>query len=125
MLNMAAASAPDVPLQVVSDNARSERRISPSWTIGQLKTKLEPITGIPAASQRITIRHGQSSNVNIDDKSSDTTLDQLNLIASAEIHVGRTISSNPTSFVKIQLERHQTLYDHAGNQETFFQSWPN
>ncbi|KAK5070819.1 hypothetical protein LTR64_003793 [Lithohypha guttulata] len=30
---------------------RSERRITPSWTLSELKTRLEPITGIPASSQ--------------------------------------------------------------------------
>ncbi|KAL3960046.1 hypothetical protein ACCO45_005163 [Purpureocillium lilacinum] len=37
----------DVPLQVISENAASERRITPSWTITQLRAKLETITGIP------------------------------------------------------------------------------
>jgi hypothetical protein len=34
----------------------AERRISPSWTIGQLKAKLEPVTGIPPSAQRLRTR---------------------------------------------------------------------
>ncbi|KAK5997006.1 Cell polarity protein alp11 [Cladobotryum mycophilum] len=43
----------DVPLQVISDYASSERRITPSWTISQLKAKLEHITGIPLLSSAL------------------------------------------------------------------------
>lgn len=55
---MALQSAPDVPLQIVSPNSSSERRISPSWTIAHLKTRLEPITGIPSGSQQLSLRLG-------------------------------------------------------------------
>jgi tubulin-folding cofactor B len=34
----------------------AERRITPSWTVSQLKAKLEPITGIPASSQSLRTR---------------------------------------------------------------------
>lgn len=60
---MSLATAQDIPLTITvpSDSkdpnsaplVRSERRITPSWTISELKTKLEPITGIPASSQSI------------------------------------------------------------------------
>ncbi|OAA66471.1 hypothetical protein SPI_01047 [Niveomyces insectorum RCEF 264] len=43
----------DVPLLVISENAASERRITPAWSITQLKAKLEPITGIPPSAQRL------------------------------------------------------------------------
>lgn len=46
----------DVPLQVISENSSSERRITPSWTISQLKSKLEPVTGIPPSSQRLSLK---------------------------------------------------------------------
>jgi tubulin-folding cofactor B len=49
-------SAADVPLLIVSENAHSERRISPAWTVSQLKARLEPITGIPASSQRLVLK---------------------------------------------------------------------
>ncbi|ERF71441.1 hypothetical protein EPUS_06823 [Endocarpon pusillum Z07020] len=57
--------APDIPLQVTVPSASkddknpqisAERRINPSWTISQLKAKLEPITGIPPGCQHLRIR---------------------------------------------------------------------
>ena len=53
-------AAADVPMQVRSENSFSERRISPSWSIAQFKTRLEPITGIPSTSQRLALRLGGS-----------------------------------------------------------------
>ena len=46
----------DVPLRVVSENAEAERRITPSWTISTLKSKLEPVTGIPPGSQKLSLK---------------------------------------------------------------------
>ena len=51
----------DIPVQVIVPNdspsspplLSAERRVTPSWTVSQLKSKLEPITGIPAASQSL------------------------------------------------------------------------
>jgi hypothetical protein len=56
----------DIPLQVVSDNTASERRITPSWTISQLKTKLVPITGIPYTSQKLSLKLSGSQNVPVE-----------------------------------------------------------
>ncbi|EMD87588.1 hypothetical protein COCC4DRAFT_59452 [Bipolaris maydis ATCC 48331] len=53
---MSLQSAADVPLLISSPNSSSERRISPAWTIAYLKTRLEPITGIPAACQQLSLR---------------------------------------------------------------------
>jgi hypothetical protein len=49
-------TAHDIPLQISSENASAERRITPSWSVAQLKTKLEPVTGIPPSSQRLTLK---------------------------------------------------------------------
>lgn len=49
-------SAPDVNVHVRSDNSASERRVNPSWTITHFKARLEPITGIPSTSQRLTLK---------------------------------------------------------------------
>ena len=46
----------DIPLQITSQASSSERRVTPSWTITQLKAKLEPITGIPPSSQKLLLR---------------------------------------------------------------------
>jgi tubulin-folding cofactor B len=53
---MSLQSAPDVPLLISSPNSSSERRISPAWSIAHLKTRLEPITGVPAACQQLSLR---------------------------------------------------------------------
>ncbi|KAK9390504.1 CAP Gly-rich domain-containing protein [Lipomyces mesembrius] len=45
----------DILLLVTSENTSSERRISPHWTLAHLKSRLEPITGIPASSQRLSL----------------------------------------------------------------------
>jgi hypothetical protein len=63
--NMSVQSAADVPLLISSSNASSERRISPSWTIAYLKTRLEPITGVPASSQQLSLRVGSQDAVPI------------------------------------------------------------
>lgn len=45
----------DIPVFVTSEYTSSERRLSPSWTVAQLKQKLEPITGIPPESQKLFV----------------------------------------------------------------------
>jgi tubulin-folding cofactor B len=60
---MSLQAAADVPLIVNSANSSSERRISPSWTIAHLKTRLEPITGVPASCQQLTLRVGSQDAV--------------------------------------------------------------
>lgn len=44
---------------VVSPDTRSERRIDPHITVEQLKGKLEPVTGIPANNQAITLLNSE------------------------------------------------------------------
>lgn len=53
---MSLQSVADVPLIISSPNSSSERRINPSWTIAHLKSRLEPITGVPAGSQQLSLR---------------------------------------------------------------------
>jgi Ubiquitin-like domain len=61
---MSLQTAPDIPLIITIPDPSptsppllsAERRISPSWTIGQLKAKLEPVTGIPPSVQRLRTR---------------------------------------------------------------------
>ncbi|CAO2648496.1 Nn.00g077630.m01.CDS01 [Neocucurbitaria sp. VM-36] len=60
---MSLQSAADVPLLISSPNSSSERRISPSWSIAQLKTRLEPITGVPASSQQLSLRLGSQDAI--------------------------------------------------------------
>lgn len=87
---MSSRAAVDIPLLVTSENASSERRITPSWTIEQLKGRLEPISGIPASCQRLTLRVGSQTPQPIEaaDEAS-TQLARWPLQAYAEIHVGQ------------------------------------
>lgn len=82
----------DVPLQVVSDVTASERRITPSWTISQLKAKLETVTGIPPSAQRLSLKASGSSPVSIEAPDEDsTTLSNWNLAPYAELHVSHSL----------------------------------
>ncbi|KAI9669908.1 MAG: hypothetical protein M1831_006944 [Alyxoria varia] len=85
-------SAADIPLNVRSEGSASERRISPSWTISQFKTKLEPITGVPAIAQTLELRlAGSQPSRSIEATNEDTaTLSDFPLQAYAEIYVQDT-----------------------------------
>jgi len=85
---MSMHAAGDIPLQITSENSSSERRITPSWTIGQLKAKLEPVTGIPPLSQKLTLRLGSQQSVPIEAVDEENTqLGGFPLAPYAEIHV--------------------------------------
>ena len=79
-------SSADVPLLVVSDNSRSERRISPSWTIETLRTRLEPITGVPVSAQRLSLRGGSQQPINLDGDGS-IQLHAFNVASFSELRV--------------------------------------
>ena len=49
-------TARDIPILITSTASSSERRITPSWTIAHLKTKLEPVTGVAPSSQILALR---------------------------------------------------------------------
>jgi tubulin-folding cofactor B len=54
---MALRTTADVTVLINSENSSTaERRVTPSWTISQLKTKLLPVTGIPPSAQQLTLR---------------------------------------------------------------------
>ncbi len=89
----------DIPLLVTSDNSSSERRITPSWSIAQLKAKLEPITGIPPSSQKISLRVGslgQDGGVPVEAADEEnTTLMGFPLAPYAELHVSSPFCLSP------------------------------
>jgi len=88
-------TAGDIPIQITSENSSTERRITPSWTIGQLKAKLEPITGIPPLSQKLSLRMGNQQGVPIEALDEENTqLGNFALAPYAEIHVSLTFPSN-------------------------------
>ncbi len=84
--------ARDIPIQVISPAASSERRINPSWTISQLKAKLEPITGIAPSLQTLTLRlPDRLDGVVISTGDEDLTeIGSWSLAPYAELHVCRT-----------------------------------
>lgn len=83
------ATAQDIPLLIVSENSSSERRVSPSWTIAQLKNRLEPVTGVPATCQKLSLKVGSHDAQPIEAADEDsTTLSAWPLQAYAEIKVG-------------------------------------
>jgi tubulin-specific chaperone B len=82
----------DVPLQVICDNSSSERRITPSWSVSQLKTKLEPITGIPASSQKLFLKSTSQDRIPVEGADEDAThLTSFPLIPYGELHVGQSV----------------------------------
>ncbi|PHH69217.1 hypothetical protein CDD83_5797 [Cordyceps sp. RAO-2017] len=85
----------DVPLQVISDNAVSERRITPSWTIGQLRAKLETVTGIPPAAQTLTLQAAPGAErIPIDAAGDDgIRLCAFPLVPYAELHCDKFVSA--------------------------------
>ncbi|KYK55700.1 tubulin specific chaperone cofactor B [Drechmeria coniospora] len=80
----------DVPVCVISDNTSSERRVTPSWTISQLRSKLETITGIPPSSQLLSLQTSKGTErVPIDAADEDSTrISSFPLAPYAELHVG-------------------------------------
>lgn len=89
----------DVPLYVVSDYSSSERRITPAWSITQLKRKLEPITGIPPSCQRISLKTPSNEVIPIGAENEENVhLQNYPLTPYAELHVSRILISHK-SFV--------------------------
>lgn len=86
---MASATTHDVPLLVKSDTSSSERRVSPAWTIATLKGRLEPITGIPASCQRLSLKVGSQASQPIEAADEEATqIGAWPLQAYAELQVG-------------------------------------
>ncbi len=78
----------DVPLYVVSDYAASERRITPAWSISQLKSKLEHITGIPPSCQQIFLKTSAGEKIAVEAQDEESVyLQQFPLAPYAELLV--------------------------------------
>jgi hypothetical protein len=93
------ATAADIPLLIVSENSSSERRISPSWSIAQLKNRLEPVTGVPATCQRLSLKIGSQAAQPIEAADEESTiLAAWPLQAYAEIKVGTILPLYPRRF---------------------------
>ncbi|KAF7960025.1 hypothetical protein EAE96_001625 [Botrytis aclada] len=84
-------TAGDIPMIVKSENTGSERRITPSWSIGQLKSKLVPVTGIPSSDQKLTLWINNQQSVDIQALDEENTqLSNFPLAPHAVIHVTDT-----------------------------------
>lgn len=108
----------DIPLHVISENSSSERRITPSWTISQLRAKLEPITGVPPSSQRITLETSTGDQISIEAADEENThLSRFPLVAYAELHVSKAAArlADPTSATNVCHIKDECLgYENSG-----------
>ena len=78
----------DVPLIVISEFSQSERRITPAWTISQLKSKLETVTGVPPGCQRLSLKRSGAEAIPIEAPNEDDThMSNYPLVPYAELHV--------------------------------------
>ena len=82
-------TARDIPLLILSTASSSERRVTPSWSIAHLKTKLEPVTGIPPSAQKLTLRlpeQQETSAIEADDEET-VQIGRWQLVPYAELKV--------------------------------------
>lgn len=109
-------TAADLPLLIISGNSSSERRVTPSWSISHLKDRLEPITGIPASCQRLSLKVTSSQAAQpIEAQDEDATqLANWLLQTYAEIHVGAGVVSYIMSHLQTVVHR-TMLHDTARN----------
>ncbi|KAK0740204.1 CAP Gly-rich domain-containing protein [Schizothecium vesticola] len=78
----------DVPLYVISEFSSSERRITPSWSISQLKKKLEPITGIPPSCQVISLKIPPGDSIPVEAADEESVyMQSFNLVPYSELHI--------------------------------------
>lgn len=93
--NMSLQTAPDIAVLITvpeseAPNARllisAERRVTPAWTISQLKAKLESVTGIPPSSQVLRTRSSNGSWIDLNDETSQVGDRRYGLKAGSEIY---------------------------------------
>ena len=72
-----------------SSGFASERRICPTWTITQLKAKLETMTGIPPGSQslRLKVPGRQDQSLWVAGEDENSTIGDWGLVNRCEIEV--------------------------------------
>jgi tubulin-folding cofactor B len=88
-------SAPDISVRInvpADSNSNSllvssERRVSPAWTVEQLKAKLEPITGIPPSCQKLQTTDQFGVKIPLDDDASLVGSSRYGLRRDSEIEV--------------------------------------
>jgi hypothetical protein len=115
---MSLQTAGDIPLKISSENSgpNSERRITPSWTIGQLKSKLEPVTGIPPLSQKLTLKLGGRQSIPIEAVDEENTqIGSFPLAPYAELHVS-------SEFIDHRFAKHVVILSPLYVREAVFSS---
>ncbi|EIW75236.1 hypothetical protein CONPUDRAFT_85500 [Coniophora puteana RWD-64-598 SS2] len=86
-----------VSVFVVSPDTRSERRYDLHLTVGQLKSKLEMITGIPVANQQISVFNSEDDAQAVAHMSEDSR--PLGFYSLREFQTLKVVDTNPsTSF---------------------------
>lgn len=95
----------DVPLLIIATASSSERRITPSWTISLLKAKLEPITGIPPAAQKLTLRLPDQSEETVIEAADEGSVEigRWPLVAYAELKVPNYNLESPMPFQSLEV----------------------
>ena len=82
------ATERDVPMNITAPDVSAERRITPSWSISQLKAKLESVTGVPPGHQRLILRVPGTPAVALAASDEDSAqLSNWTLVAQAQIEV--------------------------------------
>ncbi|KAK1754566.1 CAP Gly-rich domain-containing protein [Echria macrotheca] len=98
----------DVPLYVVSEYSSSERRITPAWSIAQLKKKMEPVTGIPPSCQKITLKTATNPSLPVEAADEEATqLANFPLVPYAELNITdtRPPTGRPNFFNAVGVEK--------------------
>lgn len=93
---MSSLTPGDIAVQIIVPNdanpgavplLSAERRVTPSWSVGQLKTKLEPVTGIPASAQALRTRSLDGTWIPLADEESLASDPRYSLHRGSEIEV--------------------------------------
>ncbi|KAF8634619.1 hypothetical protein AX15_000824 [Amanita polypyramis BW_CC] len=90
-----------IKVSVVSPDTRSERRFDLHITVEQLKNKLEPVTGIPAGNQAITLFDSENASSATAVLNDDTK--QLGFYGLRDWQVLKVEDSNPSASFTGQL----------------------
>lgn len=68
----------------------TERRVTPSWTVEQLKGKLETMTGVPPGSQRLRVKVPGRPDQWVE--GDDRIIGEWGLVKGSEIEVSSVVS---------------------------------
>ncbi|OAP57861.1 hypothetical protein AYL99_08599 [Fonsecaea erecta] len=98
-MSLSTQTPTDITMQIVVPNdsnptgpplLSAERRITPTWTVSQLKSKLEPVTGIPSSSQSLRTRSLDGTWITLATDSSLLSDPRFGLRKGSEIEVQDT-----------------------------------